>query len=94
MRSIGISMVLVLIITLMAAALNISNEGINQLTGEERKAVIAVDIDDSNIYLQMLGEEYQISEPAEKSSHLYDQYRSSIRNYLLNIWIVFDAVVL
>ncbi len=88
------SMALVLIITLMAVALNISNDSINQLTGEERKAVIAVDIEDSNIYLQMLGEEYEFSEPVERSSQLFDDYCSSIRNYLLNIWIIFDTVFL
>ncbi len=87
-------MVLVLMITLLALALNISNESINQLTGEERKAVIAVDMDDKNIYLQVLGKEHHISEPVEKSSELYDHYCSLIRNYLLNIWIVFDAAFL
>lgn len=85
-------MVLVLMITLLAFALNISNDSINQLTGEQRKAVIAVNMNDKNIYLQMLGEEYHISEPVEKFSELYGHYCSLIRNYLLNIWIVFDAV--
>ncbi len=86
-------MVLGLMITLMVSALNISNESINQLTGEDRKAVLAVTMDDSNINLQLLGEEYQLSEPAEKSLQLFDCCCKSIRNYLLSICNIFDAVV-
>ncbi len=85
-------MMLVVMISLMASALNISNESINQLTGEERKAMIAVNIDDRNMIL--MGEEYQLSEPVEKSRQLFNYYCSSIRNHLLSIWNIFDAVVL
>ena len=85
-------MVLVLIIFLLAAALNISNEAINQLTGEERKAMADVHIDDRNINLMLMGEEYQVSDPLETSRQLFDCCCSSIRNHLLSIWIIFRAV--
>lgn len=93
MRNILISTVFILIITLIAAALNISNDSINQLTGEERLAVIAINLDDRNINLQLLGEEYQFSQPVEKSSQLFEHCSSSIRNFLLNIWIILTPLL-
>jgi hypothetical protein len=46
LRRIGISITLLAIMFLIISALNISNAGINQLTGEDRKAVLAVKMED------------------------------------------------
>ena len=51
--------VLVLVLMcLIITGLNISNQGINHLTGQNREAVLGLSIDKKNINLHVLGERF------------------------------------
>lgn len=93
MRSIGINITLLAMIVLIISALNISNAGINQLTGEERKAVLAVKIEGNDLYLQYLGEEYRYFEPVVNCSNRIKDLGVQIIDYLHSIGPIFKAVV-
>lgn len=80
-------------LVLVTVALNVSNAGINQLTGEERKAVLAVNMEEDNLCLQLLGQEYRLSEPVETSSQIIQGFWAQVSSYLLSIGRIFKAVI-
>ncbi len=80
-------------LVLVTVALNVSNAGINQLTGEERKAVLAVNMEEDNLCLQLLGQEYRLCEPVETSSQIIQGFRAQVSDYLLSIGRIFKAVI-
>jgi len=81
------------LLVLVTVALNVSNAGINQLTGEERKAVLAVNMEEDNLCLQLLGQEYRLCEPVETSSQIIQGFRAQVSDYLLSIGRIFKAVI-
>jgi len=84
-----------MIVALVVVGLNISNESINQLTGETHKAVIALNVDDDIVYLELLGEEYKyVPESVGPAVQSLWEYLDTIRDYLLRIWRIFDTVFL
>lgn len=93
MRRIGISITLLAIMFLITSALNISNAGINQLTGEDRKAVLAVKMEDNDLCLQLLGEEYQCFEALAYCTGYIEDLGMEIINYLYSIAHIFKAVL-
>jgi hypothetical protein len=87
-------MVLLAMVGLIAAGLNISNEGVNQLTGEDRKAVIAVNAINEGISLELLGVEYQYPQLARDAAQWLEYCLYNAMRYVQKIWIIFDAVFL
>jgi hypothetical protein len=80
-------------IILVISALNISNAGISQLTGEERKAVLAVKLEGNDLHLQFLGEEYQYLEPVANCTGYIKDLGLQIKDYLYSIGQILKAVV-
>lgn len=89
----GITISTLALIVLIISALNISNDGINQLKGEERKAVLAVTLEDNNLHLQLLGEEYQYLEPIANCTRQIKDWGLQIIDYLWSIGEIFQAVL-
>jgi len=84
---------------LVAAALNISNEAINQLTGANRQAIIGADYKQDNICFYIMGQSYvyerdelsEIGHTFERSSR---QLMESIMQYSSGYVKIFHAVFL
>ncbi len=87
------------LICLVIMGLNISNQGINSLTREERQAVLNLDYNQGDIRVDALGNSYNYSldrlgidlqSAGNKTRGLfYDTI-----DYLKRIWIIFEAVFL
>lgn len=85
----------VLILALVIAGLNISNEGINQLTGKERKAIASVNYGPKNLSLQWLGQEYTY--PRERLHELSDILQvqlEGVPDYLSRIGRISSVLIL
>lgn len=83
------------LVFLVVLGLNTSNQGINNLTREERQAVLNVDYSEGDIRVEALGNSHSYSLDRLNTSlpGLKQQGRSVI-NYLKKIWTIFDAVFL
>lgn len=87
-------LVFLAMVSLVAAGLNISNEGISDLVGESRKAVVAINVIHDSLNLQWLGVEYNYPEPARVIMQGLNHYLNLATDYLLSIWTIFAAVFL
>lgn len=91
--------ILCILCMLVVTALNISNGAINQLTGENRQAIIGVDYGQDNICFYMMGQSYdfdrdelyRVVQEARGSSH---QLADSIMQYFIRYVKIFQVVFL
>ncbi|HBQ27684.1 MAG TPA: hypothetical protein DD791_14920 [Syntrophomonas sp.] len=87
------------LICLVIMGLNISNQGINSLTREERQAVLNLNYQQGNIRIDALGSSYKYSLD-RLGTDIYRigkkarELSNDITDYLKRIWIIFDAVFL
>ncbi|MGI5911403.1 MAG: hypothetical protein ACOX6E_02310 [Syntrophomonadaceae bacterium] len=84
---------------LVIAGLNICNQGISNLTGEERQAILSLSYTKSNISIEAIGESYSYSLdrlPVLLSSLVNEGklLLTETTEYLGKIWDIFDAVFL
>ncbi len=99
MIRLGRYLALFILFILVVAALNISNGAINQLTGENRQAIIGADYKQDNICFYIMGQGYVyerdelsgIVRTAERSSR---QLVESIMQYSIRYVKIFQAVFL
>lgn len=84
----------ILILALVITGLNISNEGMNQLTGEQRKEITAVDYGPEHISFLWLGQEYNY--PRENLHKIPDNLRERLQNipsYLTRIGRISNVLI-
>lgn len=98
MRCYRLLMIIGLVI-LVVLGLNTSNQGINNLTREERGAVLDLDRNGSSVVLEAIGNSYYYSldKLAPSIPWVKDKGQGIITGwieYLKKIWIIFDAVFL
>ena len=89
--------VLLLLLILTATALNASNGAINQLTGENRPAIIGADCKHSNIHLHFLGKSYvyeqdKLQETLDKMGQHSRRSPEYITQYFAKYMRIFRAV--
>ena len=85
------------LLIMMVTALNMSNGAINQLTGENRPAIIGADYQQSNICFYLLGKSYvyegdklqELRTQADKQSRRLTEY---ITHYFSRYMEIFRAV--
>ena len=84
------------LVILVILGLNTSNQGINNLTREERQAVLDVDYDQGDIRLEALGNSHSYS--VDRLSAILPELKQQSRrvvngsvDYLKKIWTIFDA---
>ncbi|MGS0765111.1 hypothetical protein [Syntrophomonas curvata] len=92
-------LMLIGLVMLVILGLNTSNQGINNLTREERQAVLDVDYSKGNIKVEALGNSYSyaLDRPETGWAGLKQQGRRAVNgftDYLKKIWTIFDAVFL
>lgn len=92
-------MMLAALVVLVVLGLNISNQGINNLTREERPAVFNLDYNEGDVRVEALGTSYSYS--LDRPDHVFSgiKYQSRIVvngfiEHLKKIWTIFDAVFL
>lgn len=86
-----------ILLLLIISGLNISNQAINSLTMENRGPVFAINLDESNISIHLLGENHLYSKDklagvitvgSEYSRRAYDE----VYNYLYRIWNISNII--
>ncbi|CFY02939.1 Uncharacterized [Syntrophomonas zehnderi OL-4] len=93
------SVMILVIIILIIAGLNTSNQGNNILTAEARKSVFSIKIVDKNLEVVALGEEYTYSgreliQDNRQAIYKAQKLLHSISNYFKRIWTIFKVLVL
>lgn len=91
-------LVLVVII-LIIAGLNTSNQGTNSLTAEARKPVFSLKIENKNLSVIALGEQYTYSRQdfirdSSGAKHEAETLLRSAGSYFKKIWKIFRVLVL
>lgn len=90
--------ILVLIlIYLVIAGLNISNQGINNLSMEDRGPVAGISYDSNNLEMQLMGKEYSHHQLLDDYAYLVEKGRNEMRDvndYFGKMWRIFKAVFL
>lgn len=87
-------LILIGLVMLVILGLNTSNQGINDLTLEERRAILALDYSKGNIKVEALGNSYNYK---TVWNELKQQSRNAVKvfnDYLKKVWTIFDAVFL
>jgi len=95
-KTMRIVLVLVLIF-LVIAGLNISNQGINKLSMEDRGAVAAIYCDKNDIELELMGKEYSYRHLLDEYSYLIEKGKEGIRDinaYFIRMCRILKAVFL
>lgn len=90
---------ILVIIILVIAGLNTSNQGNNILTAEARRSVFSIKIVDKNLEVVALGEEYSYSGRELIQDNRQVMYEAkkllhSISDYFKRIWTIFKVLVL
>lgn len=93
------SLLIMAVIILVILGLNTSSQGISSLTAEERKPVIGWQIENQQVNVFALGQEYRISsqdisQAGEGAWHDARQQCSIFVNYLKKIWTIFNVLFL
>ena len=93
------SLLIMGLIILVILGLNTSNQGISSLTAEERKPVIGWQIENQQIQVIALGQEYSLSrrDISQASQGLLQdakQQRCACVDYLKKIWTIFNVLFL
>ncbi|MGR6835409.1 hypothetical protein [Syntrophomonas erecta] len=89
------TVLVIMVILLTVAGLNVSNQGINQLTLEDRGPVLDIGVSHDHIQVVLAGDEYQW--PWEGGKKLMviaaDLWNNGV-DYLYKIWDIFNIVFL
>jgi len=93
------SLLIMGLIILVILGLNTSNKGISSLTAEERKPVIGLQIENQQIQVLALGQEYSLShrDISQASQDVLQDVRHqgcACVDYLKKIWTIFDVLFL
>lgn len=88
---------IVIILFLVISALNISNQAINSLTMENRGPIFAVNLDEQDISIYLLGQNHLYSKDklintitlgSDYSHRIYDK----VSSYLYKIWKISNVI--
>ncbi len=87
------------LICLVVMGLNISNQGINHLTMQNKGPVIGLNVDNKNISLQFLSEKYSYSgdKIVDMQLPLLQESKELVHrgtSYISSIWTIFEAIYL
>lgn len=90
---------ILVVIILIIAGLNTSNQGNNALTAETRQSVFSIKIVDKNLEVVALGEKYSYSdrELVEANQLVRNETQNllhSVSDYLKKIWTIFRVLVI
>jgi hypothetical protein len=93
------SLLIIGLLVLVILGLNTSNKGIGSLTAEERKPVIGMQIENQQIQVIALGEEYRLSrrEISQAGQGIIQDVRqqgSACVDYFKKIWTIFNVLFL
>jgi hypothetical protein len=93
------SLLIMGLILLVILGLNTSSKGISSLTAEERKPVIGLQIENQQIHVLALGQEYrlsrrEISQAGQVVMQDARQQGSACVDYLKKIWTIFNVLFL
>lgn len=85
-----------MLMILVAAGLNASNQGISNLTLEDRGPIVGWQTDDNHVKVVLLGNDYDLKDG--KWVQALEQQAVGIlnmaNNYFIRIWSIFKAVFL
>ena len=93
------SLMVLAVIVLIILGLNTSSQGISSLTAEDKKPVVGLKIENQEINVIALGEQYDISRQdiiRTGNGVLYDAQLQcdSLVHYLKKIWKIFEVLFL
>lgn len=84
----------IIVVILVIMGLNLSNHGINQLTMENRGAVLDIKLDKGDIVFTALGKDYVYERgKVELKKEIYE-LKVGVEKYFYKIWRIFNAVFL
>ncbi|MBO8159160.1 hypothetical protein [Thermosyntropha sp.] len=86
--------VIIVIVLLVAMGLNISNYGINQLTMEDRGAVIDVEVDEGKLVFTFLGSDYAIKVDKQEIVSSLKEIIYRVEKHFYRIRHIFEVVFL
>ncbi len=90
---------ILLLIMLIILGLNTSNQAVNSLTRENPKPLIGFNIEQDNINIFAMGEQYsysrqELSEESDGILHEAGEIFNSISDYCKKIWKIFRVIFL
>ncbi|HNX29202.1 MAG TPA: hypothetical protein PKN87_07280 [Syntrophomonadaceae bacterium] len=99
MINLGRYLIVFLLLILVGTALNIGNGAINQLTGQNRQAVIGADYEQDSVFIYIMGESYAYDRDRlyERIDFIESKTRQSADNiiqYFIRYINIFQAVFL
>lgn len=99
MGKISRTFLVLVLIMLVVLGLNASNKGINQLTMENREAVIGLNVETENPGMFIMGEKYDLQKDKiiDSVSPWWQKGKNILvqcREYFSKIWMIFKAVFL
>jgi len=82
------------LVALVIMGLNTSNQGINNLTRQERQAVFDVDYSSDKLKVEALGNSHEYTWDMPRIKQQSQTLMYECIDYLKRIWNIFDAVFL
>lgn len=97
MKKLGRMFLVIILLFLVGTALNISNEAINQLTMQNREAVIGADYNNEEITIYLIGNSYvyltdKFNDAADFAAYKINKMETLVVDHFIKCYKIFRAV--